>query len=30
MATEKDNIMQLIKEFLDGVTIDDIMYPLYI
>lgn len=30
MATEKENIMQLIKELPDDVTLDDIMYHLYV
>lgn len=30
MATEKENIMQLIRELPDDVTLDDIMYHLYV
>ena len=30
MATEKENILQLIKELPNDVTLDDIMYHLYV
>ncbi|MBN1216763.1 MAG: hypothetical protein JXA99_15150 [Candidatus Lokiarchaeota archaeon] len=30
MATEKENIIQLIKDLPDDVTLDDIMYHLYV
>jgi len=29
MATEKENIMQMIKELPDDITLEDIMYHLY-
>ncbi|KKL79717.1 hypothetical protein LCGC14_2012020 [marine sediment metagenome] len=29
MATEKENVMKLIKELPDDITLDDIMYHLY-
>ena len=30
MATEKENIMQMIKDLPDDVTLDEIMYHLYV
>ncbi len=30
MATEKENIMQMIKGLPDDVTLDEIMYHLYV
>ena len=30
MATEKENILQLIKELPDNVTLDDIMHHLHV
>ncbi|MHA1106614.1 MAG: hypothetical protein ACTSPN_12995 [Promethearchaeota archaeon] len=30
MATEKENILQMIKELPDDVTLEDIMYHLYV
>ena len=30
MATEKENFMQLIKELPDDITLEDIMYHLYV
>ncbi|TKJ23247.1 MAG: hypothetical protein CEE43_03700 [Promethearchaeota archaeon Loki_b32] len=29
MATEKENVMQMIKELPDDITLEDIMYHLY-
>jgi len=29
MATEKENIMQMIKELPDDITLEDIMYHFY-
>ena len=30
MATEKENVMQMIKDLPDDVTLDEIMYHLYV
>jgi len=30
LATEKENILQMIKELPDDVTLEDIMYHLYV